>query len=193
MANQSRTQQRSAVSRGRFGRPATSNRSSSGRSLRARPGEPGAKGRFGLGGALGPSSYGRSETGGKSKSKPKTRGRRSSQKSGVERALSALGGGSGGKAAKRASSRSAKPAGLALLAGAAGLALKNRDKLSGMLPGGGASRREAPGDTAYAEDTGALQSPAGGAGVSTVGPVDGHTPGGDVTGGSATDRANSNH
>jgi hypothetical protein len=38
-----------------------------------------------------------------------------------------------GKTASKATSKARKPAGLALLAGAAGLAMKNRDKIGGML------------------------------------------------------------
>lgn len=135
MANSSRTQQRSSASRGRFGRSSMGDRPSSGRSLRARQGEPGAKGRFGLGASLGPSGYGRTTGSGR-----RTKSKAPAQKSGMGRAFSMLGGAMSGGAAKKATSRSAaKPAGFALLAGAAGLALKNREKLMGMMDRGRSS------------------------------------------------------
>jgi hypothetical protein len=138
MANSSRTQQRSSASRGRFGRTAMGDRPSSGRSLRASQGEPGAKGRFGLGASLGPSGYGRTTgSGRRMKSKAPV------QKSGMGRAFSMLSGAMSGGAAKKATSRSAaKPAGFALLAGAAGLALKNREKLMGMVDRGRGSHAD---------------------------------------------------
>jgi hypothetical protein len=167
MANSSRTQPRSAAPRGRFGRGPTSKTPASGRSLRARPGEAGPKGRFGLGSSLGPSGYGRPTSGrsGSSRNsasnvaKWSSRSRsKSQQQSGVGKALSALTAMSGGKATKKATSRSAKPAGFALLAGAAGLALKNRDKLKGLTGrGGGEERHETPTTSAYTGQTPGVQ------------------------------------
>jgi hypothetical protein len=51
-----------------------------------------------------------------------------------------------GKRGRRAPSgaKAAAPAGLALLAGAAGMAFKNRDKLLGLLPGRSAQHEEGP-------------------------------------------------
>lgn len=176
MANQNRTQQRSSSSPSRFGRTSAtsaargrkpSTRSNAGRSLRAGQGEAGARGRFGLGSSLGPSGGGR--LGGTSVSRrPKTKV--TPQKSGMSKALSALGSMSGGKKATKASSRSAKPAGFALLAGAAGLALKNRDKLKGLAGRGGSSDADGSSDFTYRDGNGTgLQAgtgvPAGSAGV----------------------------
>jgi len=160
MANQSRTQQRSAAPGGRFGRgPRTTKSTSSGRSLRARSGEAGAKGRFGLGASLGPGGYGRPNPGRARRSASNVAGwRRSrgkaSQQSGVDKAVSALTAMTGGKAAKKSVSRGAKPAGFALLAGAAGLALKNRDKLKGLANRGGDRVDEQP----YAVTSGSAYS-----------------------------------
>ena len=185
MANQNRTQQRSSSSPSRFGRtsatsaargrkPSTS--SNAGRSLRAGQGEAGARGRFGLGSSLGPSGGGR--LGGTSVSRrPKTKV--TPQKSGISKALSALGSKSGGKAAGKASSRSAKPAGFALLAGAAGLALKNRDKLKGLAGRGDSSSHGGSSDFSYGDGSGTgLQAgtgvPAGSAGI-----TEDHVPGSD--------------
>ena len=176
MANQNRTQQRSSSSPSRFGRTSASSasrgrkpstRSNAGRSLRAGQGEAGARGRFGLGSSLGPSGGGRHDRTNVSR-RPKTKV--TPQKSGVSRALSALGSKSGGKAATKASSRSAKPAGFALLAGAAGLALKNRDKLKGLAGRGGSSSHEGSSDFSYGDGSGTgLQAgtgvPAGSAGI----------------------------
>lgn len=190
MANQSRTQQRSTSSR--FGRTSgkgtttgrTASSRSASRSLRAGKGEAGAKGRFGLGSSLGPSGYGRSTSGGRSSSsgvsrRPKTKV--TPQKSGMSRALSALGSKSGGKAATKASSRSAKPAGFALLAGAAGLALKNRDKLKGLGKRGDSSQSDAQGATYGDSPTPGLQA---GPGLPTnaAAVTDGDVSGGDVNG-----------
>ena len=155
MAYGSRTQQRSSTPRGRWGRSSSARSApTSGRSLRAGSGEAGAKGRFGLGGSLGPSGYGRPSPGRRRNASSvagwRDRSRsKSKQESGVGKALSALTAMSGGKAAKKTSSRGAKPAGFALLAGAAGLALKNREKLMGMTHRGGESN---PSGTATTSD-----------------------------------------
>lgn len=165
MANYSRTQQRSAAPKGRFGRGPSSS-PASGRSLRARSGEAGPKGRFGLGSSLGPSGAGRPTSGRPSSSRASastvakwsSRSRsKSQQQSGVGKALSALTALSGGKTAKKATSRSAKPAGFALLAGAAGLALKNRDKLKGMAGRGGEEHHDVSASSAYSGQTPGIQ------------------------------------
>ena len=191
MANQTRMHDTSSPSRfGRTsGKAATSGRSGSARpanagkrSLRAGQGEVGAKGRFGLGSSLGPSGYGR--TSGRSTSRTSTgvstsrRPKRNvtPQKSGIGKALSAL---SGGTTAKKASSRSAKPAGFALLAGAAGLALKNREKIMGLANRGGASQEGAPSGTVYGDGTATGVRADNGMPASAIGVTEGQVPGSD--------------
>jgi hypothetical protein len=190
MANQTRMHDTSSPSR--FGR--TSGRASTGRSsarpanvgkrsLRAGQGEAGAKGRFGLGSSLGPSGYGRStgRSGTRTSTGVSRRPKRNvtPEKSGMSKALSALGGLSGGKTAKKASSRSAKPAGFALLAGAAGLALKNRDKLKGLANRGGSSQEGAPSGTVYGDGTATGIRTDNGMPASAVGVTEGQVPGSD--------------
>jgi hypothetical protein len=79
--------------------------------------------------------------------------RRKPQQSGVKKALAGMTGLlAGGKAAKSRRSSGAgkgrRAGGLALVAGAAGLAVKNRDKLAGMVRGGKSSGDAKP----YADD-----------------------------------------
>jgi len=191
MANQTRMHDTSSPSRfGRTsGKAATSGRSGSARpanvgkrSLRAGQGEVGAKGRFGLGSSLGPSGYGR--TSGRSTSKSSTgvstsrRPKRNvtPEKSGIGKALTAL---TGGTKAKKASSRSAKPAGFALLAGAAGLALKNREKLMGLANRGGSSQEGAPSGTVYGDGTATGIRTDNGMPASAIGVTEGQVPGSD--------------
>ena len=189
MANQTRMHDTSSPSRfGRTsGKAATSGRSGSARpanmgkrSLRAGQGEVGAKGRFGLGSSLGPSGYGRSTTRTASGTSVSRRPKRNvtPEKSGMGKALSALGALSGGTAAKKAPSRSAKPAGFALLAGAAGLALKNREKLMG-LAGRGSSSQEAPSGTVYGDGTATGVRVDNGLPASAVGVTEGQVRGSD--------------
>ena len=190
MANQTRMHDTSSPSRfGRTsGKAATSGRSGSARpakvgkrSLRAGQGEAGAKGRFGLGSSLGPSGYGR--TSGRSTTRTSTgvttrRPKRNvtPEKSGIGKALSAL---TGGTTAKKTSSRSAKPAGFALLAGAAGLALKNREKLMGLANRGGSSQEGAPSGTVYGDGTATGVRVDNGMPASAIGVTEGQIPGSD--------------
>ena len=191
MANQTRMHDTSSPSR--FGRTSgkgtTTGRSASGRpasmgkrSLRAGQGEAGAKGRFGLGSSLGPSGYGRPTSKSKSGTSVSRRPKRNvtPEKSGMSKALSSLGSLSGGKAAKKASSRSAKPAGFALLAGAAGLALKNRDKLKGLANRGDSSQEGAPSGTLYGDGTATGMRTDNGMPASAVGVTEGQVPGSDT-------------
>ncbi len=190
MANQRRMHDTSSPSR--FGRTSgkgtTNGRSASGRpasmgkrSLRAGQGEAGAKGRFGLGSSLGPSGYGRPTSKSKSGTSVSRRPKRNvtPEKSGMSKALSALGSLSGGKAAKKVPSRSAKPAGFALLAGAAGLALKNREKLMG-LAGRGGSSQDAPSGTVYGDGTATGVRMDTGMPASAIGVTEGQVPGSDT-------------
>ncbi len=185
MANQNRTQQRSSSSASRFGRSSgtgaahgrkPSTRSTAGRSLRAGQGEAGAKGRFGLGSSLRPSGSGRS-AGTSVSRRPKSKV--TPPKSGVSKALSALGSLSGGKTATKASSRSAKPAGFALLAGAAGLALKNRDKLKGLANRGDSSREGNSSEFVYGDGTGTGLQAGTGVPAGAVGVTEDRVPGSD--------------
>ncbi len=195
MANQTRMHDTSSPSRfGRTsGKAATSGRSGSARpanvgrrSLRAGQGEVGAKGRFGLGSSLGSSGYGRST--GKAKPRASTgtgvsrRPKRNvtPEKSGMSKALSALGSLSGAKAGKKVPTRSAKPAGFALLAGAAGLALKNRDKLKGLASRGGSSQEGAPSGTVYGDGTATGIRTDTGMPASAIGVTEGQVPGSDT-------------
>ena len=191
MANQTRMHDTSSPSRfGRTrGKGMSAGRSSSGRpasmgkrSLRAGDGEVGAKGRFGLGSSLGPSGYGRPTSKGKSGTSVSRRPKRNvtPEKSGMSKALSALGSLSGGKAAKKVPSRSAKPAGFALLAGAAGLALKNRDKLKGLANRGDSSQEGAPSGTVYGDGTATGIRVDNGMPASAVGVTEGQVPGSDT-------------
>jgi hypothetical protein len=191
MAKQSRMHDSSSPSRfGRTsGKAATSGRSGSARpaslgrrSLRAGQGEAGAKGRFGLGSSLGPSGYGRStgrsgnrSTGTGVSRRPKRNV--TPEKSGLSKALSAF---TGGKAAKKVPTRSAKPAGFALLAGAAGLALKNREKLMGLAHRGGSSQEGAPSGTVYGDGTATGVRVDNGTPASAVGVTEGQVPGSDT-------------
>ena len=188
MANQTRMHDTSSPSRfGRTsGKAATSGRSGSARpakvgkrSLRAGQGEVGAKGRFGLGSSLSPSGAGRSSTRTSTKTGVSRRPKRNvtPEKSGIGKALSAL---SGGKAAKKVPSRSAKPAGLALLAGAAGLALKNRDKLMGLAHRGDSSHEGAPSGTVYGDGTATGVRTDNGMPASAIGVTEGQVPGSDT-------------
>jgi len=191
MANQTRMHDTSSPSRfGRTsGKAATSGRSGSARpanvgkrSLRAGQGEVGAKGRFGLGSSLGPSGYGR--TSGRSTTRTSTgvsvtrRPKRNitPQKSGIGKMVTAL---TGGSTAKKASSRSAKPAGFALLAGAAGLALKNREKIKGLANRGGSSQEGAPSGTVYGDGTATGVRTDNGMPASAIGVTEGQVPGSD--------------
>jgi len=191
MANQTRMHDTSSPSRfGRTsGKAATSGRSGSARpanvgkrSLRAGQGEVGAKGRFGLGSSLGPSGYGR--TSGRSTTRTSTgvsvtrRPKRNvtPQKSGIGKMVTAL---TGGSTAKKASSRSAKPAGFALLAGAAGLALKNREKIKGLAQRGGSSQEGAPSGTVYGDGTATGVRTDNGMPASAIGVTEGQVPGSD--------------
>jgi len=186
MANQNRTQQRTSSSPSRFGRSSgtsasqgrkPSTRSSSGRSLRAGQGEVGARGRFGLGSSLGPSGAGRGTRTGNVTRRPKTKV--TPQKSGMGKALSALGSLSGGKTAAKSSSRSAKPAGFALLAGAAGLALKNRDKLKGLASRGGSSSTGSSNELTYGNGSGTGTQAGTGMPAGSVGITEDRVPGSD--------------
>ena len=190
MANQTRMHDTSRPSRfGRTsGKAVTSGRSASARpanmgkrSLRAGQGEPGAKGRFGLGSSLGPSGYGRG-TARSSGTSVTRRPKRNvtPEKSGMSKALSALGALSGAKTAKKAPSRSAKPAGFALLAGAAGLALKNRDKLMGLANRGGSSHESAPSGTVYGDGSATRVRADNGMPASAIGVTEGQVPGSDT-------------
>ncbi|CAA9495139.1 MAG: hypothetical protein AVDCRST_MAG38-2832 [uncultured Solirubrobacteraceae bacterium] len=189
MANQTRMHDTSSPSRfGRTSGKSTAGRSSARpanmgkRSLRAGQGEVGAKGRFGLGSSLGPSGYGRpspKSSGGTGRSRRLKRNV-TPEKSGMGKALSALGGLSGTKAAKKAPSRSAKPAGFALLAGAAGLALKNRDKLMGLAHRGGSSNEGAPSGTVYGDGTATGVRTDNGMPASAIGVTEGQVPGSDT-------------
>lgn len=189
MANQTRMHDTSSPSRfgrtsnkagGRSGsaRPANAGK----RSLRAGQGEVGAKGRFGLGSSLGPSGYGRQTTRTSSGTGVSRRPKRTvtPEKSGMSKALSALGSLSGGKAAKKVPSRSAKPAGFALLAGAAGLALKNREKLMGLANRGGSSQEGAPSGTVYGDGTATGVRMDNGMPASAIGVTEGQVPGSDT-------------
>jgi len=192
MANQTRMHDTSSPSRfGRTsGKAATSGRSGSARpanvgkrSLRAGQGEVGAKGRFGLGSSLGPSGYGR--TSGRSTTRTSTgvsvtrRPKRNitPQKSGIGKMVTAL---TGGSTAKKASSRSAKPAGFALLAGAAGLALKNREKIMGLAHRGDSSQEGAPSGTVYGDGTATGVRTDNGMPASAIGVTEGQVPGSDT-------------
>ncbi len=193
MANQTRMHDTSSPSR--FGRTSgrSPGRSASGRpasagkgGLRAKQGEVGAKGRFGLGSSLGPSGYGRSSRSSSGRSTGTSTGmvRRpkrnvTPEKSGMSKALSAFGSLSGGKAAKKVPSRSAKPAGFALLAGAAGLVLKNREKIMGLANRGGSSREGAPSGTVYGDGTATGVRVDNGMPASAIGVTEGQVPGSD--------------
>lgn len=173
-----------------------------GRSLRAGQGEVGAKGRFGLGPALSPSGAGRSASAasrgsatgrgaavgrttaagrnvasGRSTRRSVTkRSQPQSQLSGMAKTLTSL---VGGKSTAKASSRSRKPAGLALLAGAAGLALKNREKLMGMTRGK-SSQDEIASGTVYGGGSASGIQGSTGMPASAVGTTDGHLSGSDT-------------
>ena len=190
MANQTRMYDTSRPSRfGRTsGKAATSGRSGSARpantgkrGLRAGQGEVGAKGRFGLGSSLGPSGYGRGTTRSSGTSVTRRPKRNvTQQKSGMSKALSALGSLSGAKAGKKAPTRSAKPAGFALLAGAAGLALKNREKLMGLANRGGSSQEGAPSGTVYGDGSATGVRADNGMPASAIGVTEGQVPGSDM-------------
>jgi len=203
MANQTRMHDTSSPSRfgrtsgkaGMSGRSGSARPASMGkRSLRAGQGEVGAKGRFGLGSSLGPSGYGRTSTRGAAggTGNPSTKRAKSTgvarrpkrsvtpEKSGMGKALSALGSLSGGTAAKKVPSRSAKPAGFALLAGAAGLALKNRDKLKGLANRGRPSNEGAPSGTVYGEGSATGVRTDNGMPASAVGVTEGQVLGSDT-------------
>ena len=166
------------------GRPSSARPANTGkRSLRAGQGEVGAKGRFGLGSSLGPSGYGRGT--GRSSTRPSAgtgtsrRPKRNvtPEKSGMSKALGML---TGAKTPTKATSRSAaKPAGFALLAGAAGLALKNRDKLMGLANRGGSSREGAPSGTVYGDGTATGVRTDNGMPASAIGVTEGQVPGSD--------------
>jgi hypothetical protein len=106
---------------------------------RTQPGKRPAAGRFARStGTSAPRTGGR-----RSAATPKSRStiitRRKPQKSGMAKVMAGVTGALPGAAAKKGSGGGGKgrTAGLAMLAGAAGLALKNRGKLQGMLRGKG--------------------------------------------------------
>ncbi len=108
---------------------------------------PAAAGRFGRGATpnRAPNSAGRALA---ARNRAEVRRRRgtASQPSGLGKLLGGLTGGGTAKTAKRTAAKAGRrgvgaPAGLALLAGAAGLAMRNRDKLGSLLGRGGSSEQ----------------------------------------------------
>ncbi len=94
------------------------------------------------------------------------------------KALSALSGAMGSGTTKT-SSRGSKAGSVALLAGAAGLAFKNRDKLKGMARGN-SQREDVPSGTVYGGGTATGVQMDTGTPVSAIGTVEGHVPGSDT-------------
>ncbi len=94
------------------------------------------------------------------------------------KAFSALSGAMGSSSATKTSSRG-KAGSFALLAGAAGLAFKNRDKLKGMARGN-PQREDVASGTVYGGGTATGVQMDTGAPVSAVGTVEGHVPGSDT-------------
>jgi hypothetical protein len=105
---------------------------------------PPATGRFARGGTpnRAPNSAGRALA---ARNRAEVRRRRgtASQPSGIGKLLGGLTGGTAKKTAAKAGRKGVgAPAGLALLAGAAGLAMKNRDKLGALLGRGGSGAQQ---------------------------------------------------